>query len=195
MDFNWMNESTITKENDKIIIEAMPKSDFFCGSINECEEGFLPEVLLNAPFYYTEIKGDFVLRVKVSHDFKDIYDSASVMVYKDRQCWAKACFEFTDFGTHAVVSVVTKGDSDDANGCNLDRNDVWLQICRVGNNFAFHYSIDGEKFDMMRYFTLPAEPNIKVGLLAQAPTGDGGKRYYEHLTIEKRTVKNIRAGK
>ena len=47
---------------------------------------------------------------------------------------------------------------------------------------------------MMRYFHLPADPVMKVGLLAQAPTGDGGVRIIEHLTIEKRTVENIRAG-
>ena len=48
---------------------------------------------------------------------------------------------------------------------------------------------------MMRYFHLPAEPVIKVGLLAQAPVGNGGVRVYEHLSIEKKTVKNIRAGR
>lgn len=65
----------------------------------------------------------------------------------------------------------------------------------MGNNFAFHYSTDGEHYYMMRYFHLPAQPVIKVGLLAQAPTGQGGVRVYEHLSIEKKTVKNIRAGK
>ena len=42
---------------------------------------------------------------------------------------------------------------------------------------------------------MPVMPVIKVGLLAQAPTGLGGKRVYENLSIERRTVKNIRAGK
>lgn len=195
MEFKWINESAIEKTNNKIIITAPAKTDFFRGSIDECEEGFLPEVLSNAPFYYTEVEGDFVMRVKVSHDFKDVYDSSSIMVMKDLECWAKACFEYTDFGTHAVVSVVTRGSSDDANGCNLNGNTAWLQLCRIGNNFAFHYSTDGEHFYMMRYFNLPAEPIMKVGLLAQAPLGSGGKRIYENLSIEKKTVKNIRVGK
>lgn len=180
---------------DRIEIMAPAQTDFFCGSIDECQEGILPESLCNAPYYYTEVEGDFVLKVKVSHDFQDTYDSASVMVMKDQTCWAKCCFELTDFGTHAAVSVVTKGDSDDANGCNLEGNTAWLQVCRVGNNFGFHYSMDGINFYMMRYFHLPAKPVIKVGLLAQAPVGNGGVRVYEHLSIEKKTVKNIRAGK
>lgn len=195
MEFRWLNESGIKITENKIVITAPAKTDFFCGSIDECEEGILPESLCNAPYYYTEIDGDFVLTVKVSHDFKDTYDSASVMVMKDPKCWAKCCFELTDFGTHAVVSVVTKGDSDDANGCNLEGNTAWLRICRVKNNFAFHYSADGENFYMMRFFHLPAEPIVKVGLLAQAPTGSGGERIYENLSIVKKTVKNIRAGK
>ena len=180
MIFKWLNESEIMMEGDKIEIFAPAKTDFFCGSTDQCEEGFLPESLCNAPYYYTEIEGDFVLKVKVSHGFKDTYDSASVMIMKDLNCWAKCCFELTDFGTH---------------GCNLEGNTAWLQVCRVGNNFAFHYSLDGVNFYMMRYFHMPVMPVIKVGLLAQAPTGTGGKRVYENLAIERRTVKNIRAGK
>ena len=195
MEFKWLNESEIKKSGNRIEIIAPPKTDFFCGSIDECEEGMLPESLCNAPYYYTEIEGDFVLTVKVSHDFKDTYDSASVMVMKDLKCWAKCCFELTDFGAHAAVSVVTKGDSDDANGCNIEGNTAWLKVCRVGNNFAFHYSVDGKSFYMMRYFYLPVGPVVKVGLLAQAPTGSGGLRIYEDLSVETKTVKNIRAGK
>ena len=195
MEFKWLNESKINRTGDRIEIIAPAKTDFFLGFADECAEGILPDSLCNAPFYYTEIEGDFVLRVKVSHAFRDTYDSASVMVMQSMNCWAKACFELTDFGTHAAVSVVTRGDSDDANGVDFEGYSAWLQICRVGKGFAFHYSVDGEHFYMMRYFHLPANPVIKVGLLAQAPTGDGGVRVYEHLTIEHRTVRNIRAGK
>lgn len=195
MEFKWMNESEIRKDGGRIEIMATPLSDFFCNSGSVSEEGITPESLANAPFYYTEFEGDFVMQVKVSHDFRDIYDSASVMVMVDMQNWAKACFEKTDFGTHAAVSVVTKrGESDDANGCNLEGNTAWLRVCRVDNTFSFHYSVDGEHFYMMRFFSLPAEKTVKVGLLAQAPTGSGGVRVYEDLLLESRTVKNIRYG-
>lgn len=113
---------------------------------------------------------------------------------KDLNCWTKCCY-VTDFGTYAAVSVVTKRDSDDANDCNLEGNTAWLQGCRVGNNFAFHYSVDGVNFYTMRYFHLPVDSVIKVGLLAQAPVSNGGVRTYENLSIEKKTVKNIRVGK
>ena len=71
---------------------------------------------------------------------------------------------------------------------------LWLRVCRVGRAFSFHYSKDGEYFHMTRCFLMPSCKAINVGLLAQAPTGSGGERIYEHLTIDYKTVKNIRAG-
>lgn len=192
--YKWMNEGGIRLMEDTIIMSAPAKSDFFCNNGAIAEEGLTPENLTNAPFFYTEVSGDFVLRVKVSHDFRDTYDSSSIMVMQDLAVWAKACFELTDFETHAVVSVVTNQTSDDANGCNIEGNEVWLQATRSGNAFAFHYSTDGVRFDMMRFFTLPVAETIKVGLLAQAPTGEGGERVYRNFSLEHRKVKNIRAG-
>lgn len=194
--FYWINEGEVVIEENRIIMTAPALTDFFCGGETTSEKGILPESLCNAPYYYTEIEGDFVLKVKVSHEFKEIYDSASVMVMHDMKNWAKCCFELTDFGTHAAVSVVTiNGESDDANGCNIEGQDyLWLKICRVGRAFSFHYSLDGDKFNMTRYFLMPETKTIKVGLLAQAPTGNGGKRIYENLSIEHITVKNIRVG-
>ena len=195
MEFKCINEGIIRQTDNHIEIDAPAQSDFFCNNGAVSEEGITPETLCNAPFYYTKVDGDFVMRVKVAHDFKDTYDSASIMIMIDMQNWAKACFEKTDFGTHAAVSVVTRnGESDDANGCNIDSNSVWLQITRVGSSFAFHFSEDGVTYYMMRFFNLSAGKTIKVGLLAQAPQGNGGIRTYENLTIEKKTVKNIRFG-
>lgn len=171
MDFSWLNESELKREEEgKLVIFAPAGTDFFCNNGTVSEEGITPESLHNAPYYYTEIEGDFVLTVKVSHDFKDIYDSSSLMVMEDLDNWAKSCFEKTDFGTHAAVSVVTKqGYSDDANGSNISGNTAWLKICRVKNSFAFHYSEDGIHYFMTRFFNLSGKKTVKVGLLAQAP--------------------------
>jgi regulation of enolase protein 1 (concanavalin A-like superfamily) len=193
--FKWINESKALFVDGKLIIKAPEKSDFFYNNGATSETGITPESLCNAPFHYMEVTGDFVMRLKVSHDFKDTYDAAAVMIMQDLQVWAKLCFEKTDFDTHAVVSVVTNHTSDDANGCNVDGNTVWLQIARVDNAFSFHYSLDGKKFDMTRFFTLPVDKTIKVGFVAQAPTGKGGDRIYENFSLENKTVANIRYGK
>lgn len=195
MDFHWLNKSELKTDGNVISIYAPEASDFFCNNGAVSEEGITPDSLCNAPFYYTDVTGDFVLNVKVSHDFKDTYDSASIMVMEDNDNWAKSCFEKTDFDTHAAVSVVTKnGASDDANGCNITGNTVWLRICRVNNSYSFLYSENGINYYMARFFNLSGKETVKVGLLAQAPQGKGGIRIYENLSIVPKTVKNIRAG-
>ncbi len=194
MEFKWMNESEISRDGDRIEIVAPPRSDYFRGRNTQSEDGAFSEAPANAPYYYTEVEGDFVLKAKLTHEFLDTYDACALMVMKDLTCWAKACFEKTDFDTHAVVSVVTNETSDDANGCNIEGNSVWMQICRVNNEFSILYSTDGEKFFMMRYFDLPVEPVVKVGLVAQSPIGRGGKRIFEHVSLEKKSVENLRAG-
>lgn len=193
--FKWLNMSNAIYVDDQLIIKAPPKTDFFCNNGLISATGITPDSFNNAPFYYTEVSGDFVLRVQVAHKFNDTYDSASIMVMQDLHVWAKACFEKTDFDTHAVVSVVTNHTSDDANGCNIDGNAAWLQVTRVDNSFSFHYALDGEKYYMMRFFTLPVDKTIKVGFVAQAPMGNGGDRIYKHFSLENKTVENIRFGK
>lgn len=194
--FKWLNESDIKFEKDgTIVIYAPAESDLFCSNGAIAEDGITPKSLCNAPFLHTEVSGDFVMRVKTMHDFKDTYDAACILIMENMDIWAKSCFELTDLGTHAVVSVVTNHLSDDANGCNIEGNEVWLQVARVGNSFAFHYSTDGTHFDMMRFFTLPVGDTVKVGLLSQAPIGQGGNRIYQNFSLEKKSVKNIRMGK
>ena len=195
MDFHWLNKSELKTDGNVISIYAPEASDFFCNNGAVSKAGITPDSLCNAPFYYTDVTGDFVLDVKVSHDFKATYDSASIMVMEDNDNWAKSCFEKTDFDTHAAVSVVTKnGASDDANGCNITGNTVWLRICRVNNSYSFLYSENGINYYMTRFFNLSGKETVKVGLLAQAPQGKGGIRIYENLSIVPKTVKNIRAG-
>ena len=193
--FKWLNESKKQESSGKITLMATEKSDFFRNPCAVAKDGITPDSLGNAPFYYTEVAGDFVMKAKVSLDFKDIYDAAALMVMESDEVWAKICFELTDFGPNAVVSVVTNQLSDDANGSVIKDKQLWLQITRVGKAFAFHYSTDGEKFLMLRVFSLPVSETIKVGMLAQSPTGKGGERNFEGFTMEQKTVNNIRFGK
>lgn len=192
--FKWLNEGEHILTEDKLTIMAPPKSDFFNDNEMSSESDELPQTLSNAPYYYTEVEGDFVMSVRVALTFKDTYDASSIMIHQHEDCWAKACFEKTDFNTRAVVSVVRNQMTDDANGNNIEGDTVWLQVARVGQSFSFHYSLDGKSYEMMRYFSLPVTETIKVGLVAQAPTGEGGERYFSDFKLEKKTVGNIRLG-
>jgi len=77
-----------------------------------------------------------------------------------------------------------KGKVRDCNGPVMDGNSVWFQISRVDDCFAFHYSVDGLEYNMVRVFTLPVGQTVKVGFEAQAPMGEGGNRYYSEISIQ-----------
>lgn len=147
-----------------------------------------------APFLSLPVTGDFCARACVRPTFSSTYDAGALMVRHDRTMWAKICYESTDFGTHAAVSVVTNGVSDDANGANLETSSVWLQIVRQANVFAMHYSLEGTSWKMVRYFALPVPSVIQVGLVAQSPIGTGTEIDFCEFLLEKRAVGNVRAG-
>ena len=166
---------------------ATPNSNLFVDPGNDF-------VSADAPFFYEEVTGDFVLRARVSHEFVSTYDACVLLAYENDRLWAKACFEYTDFGTHSVVSVMTNGRSDDANSVDIDGNEVWLQLARCGNLFGIHYSTDGKEYRMARLANLPMGETIKVGLVPQSPMGSGGDRYFRDIELKKITLKNIRNG-
>lgn len=190
--WKWLNESQMVNGGNEVAIYAPGHTDWFNNPVPV--DGKLSAPVANAPFYYTDVTGDFVFRAKVRPNFRTVYDACALMVIQDEKLWTKAAFEKSDFGTTAAVCVVTNGISDDANGCNIVQDEVWLQIVRVGDVFCTHYSLDGETFYMVRLFHLPVEKTVKVGIEAQCPAGDGGLRFYSDIMLENRTVQNLRAG-
>ncbi len=196
MDFSnwkWLNESSIEINEDEISIYAPGHTDWFNNPVPEAD-GSLSAPVSNAPFFYTDVEGDFSFSVKVTPNHISDYDACAIMCIEDENIWMKAAFEKTDFGTKAAVCVATNVISDDANGCNIEGPSVWLKVCRVGNIFSAHYSLDGVTYNMVRLFNLPAKKSIKVGIEAQSPAGEGGMRLYSDMKLEMITVKNLRAG-
>jgi len=168
-------------------IHAPAKTDFFQNPNGDPGSD-------SAAYLWLPIEGDFVARVRVQPTFTSTYDAGALLVRHDQTHWAKICFEATDFGTHAAVSVVTNGVSDDANGANLDVESLWLQVVRQGNLFGQHYSLNGQSWRMVRYFALPMPPQVNVGLVAQSPIGPGTSVDFNSFSIEPRRVANMRAG-
>lgn len=193
-DFKWVNESKAEYKDGTLKIYALEKTDYFNSPVKE--NGAFPELVASASLYYTEMTGDFVFRTKVELEFKNTYDAAALLVYENENVWAKLALENSDLPCQkpAVVSVVTNRLSDDCNGPVMDGNSVWLQVSRVDDCFGFHYSLDGEVWNMVRVFTLPVGKTVKVGFEAQAPMGEGGDRFYTNIAIENKRVENIRAG-
>lgn len=158
---------TISETKEAIEIVAPAASDFFI----DPDTG---KAKADAPFYYEKATGDFTVRAIVRPTFKKKYDAGGLFVYDSATKWIKLEFEMTDLGHPSVVAVVTSATSDDANGERLDDvEEIRLQVARRGDLWALHYSLDGKKWKMVRYFRLKMKTSVRVGLEAQSPVGRG----------------------
>ena len=136
----------------------------------------------------------FTLAAHVQVDFAATYDAGVLILYVDARHWAKLCFEYSPQGEPMVVSVVTNGVSDDCNAVPLTRRDVHLRVTRLGDAFAFHYSVDGEFWRLVRYFALHETANLAAGFSAQSPTGEGCHAAFAHIRYAPTAVSDIRSG-
>ena len=169
-------------------VYAPEKSDYFQDPGGATKKDAAPYLWLNA-------SGDFVARALVRTPHSNLHwDAGAIMARQDALHWVKVCYERTDWGVMAAVSVITNGTSDDANGAELGLPEVWLQIHRAGDVFGLHYSADGQTWRMVRLLRLAMPPSIKVGLVAQCPGGPGVVIDFLHFSVESRTVKDLRAG-
>jgi regulation of enolase protein 1 (concanavalin A-like superfamily) len=172
---------------DAIRVTVPPGTDYFRDPAGE-------KVKDNGPYLWLTATGDFVATLHVRPAFTGMYDAGGILVRHDEAHWAKLCFEATNFGTTAAISVVTRGLSDDANGVDLAVPDLWLQVCRVRDVFGMHYAPDGTSWRKVRRFHLALPPTVRVGLLAQSPGDTGTAVDFLWFSVERRTVANTRTG-
>lgn len=187
--FKWLNAPKhYVIENDYLLVTAPKNSDFFINPVDLSSSA-------SAPFLYREISGDFVAISKVSPDLSSKWNAAAFMVMINSENWIKFAFENSDATGPSIVSVVTKGTSDDANGAILNNTRaVWLKITRKGNNYAMHWSVDGLKYHMARLSAMPKADTVKLGLEAQCPVGVEALHRFDYLSIKSQTVEDLRTG-
>ncbi|MET8820317.1 DUF1349 domain-containing protein [Streptomyces rochei] len=146
--------------------------------------------LLGAP------ERDFQLIARVRVGFGAAFDAGVLYVHVGERAWAKLCLEYSpDAAT--VCTVVTRGHSDDCNSFTVDGDSVWLRVSRTGRAFAFHASLDGERWTFVRLFTLGEEEEsgaALVGFLVQAPTGEGCTAAFDRLEFRPTRPADLRDG-
>ena len=121
-------------------------------------------------------------------DFAARFDAGALLLYVDDGSWAKLCFEYAPLKVPTVVSVVTRGLSDDCNSYPVEGNSTWLRIARRGGAFAFHSSTDGESWQLVRHFALAPAAEIAVGFLAQSPEGEGCTATFDSIRHRQRAA-------
>ncbi|HEY7225689.1 MAG TPA: DUF1349 domain-containing protein [Micromonosporaceae bacterium] len=151
---------------------------------------------VNAPRLLTAAPpADFQLSARVSSMLGQTFDAGALLLWAGDETWAKLAFEYAPQRTGMVVSVVTRGRSDDANGYTVDGYSVMLRISRIGPAYAFHASTDGgATWDMVRHFTL-GTVDVAVGFEVQSPTGDGCRASFTNIAYAEQTLADLRDGR
>lgn len=86
-EWKWLNKSSMIETNGELSIIAPAKTDWFNNPIPE--NGILPDPVANAPFFYTDVRSDFVFRAKVRPNHRYTYDACALMMIKDEKCGRK----------------------------------------------------------------------------------------------------------
>jgi regulation of enolase protein 1 (concanavalin A-like superfamily) len=107
---------------------------------------------------------------------------------------AKLCLEWSPQDEATVVSVVTRGLSDDCTSESVEGNSLWLRATRLGPDYVFHVSADGARWRFVRHFGLHGVETPLIGLQAQSPTGPGCATTFEDLSFGTDPPADLRDG-
>ncbi|MGS2648110.1 DUF1349 domain-containing protein [Streptosporangium sp. LJ11] len=182
----WLNRpEDWSADGDALSIVAGAGTDLF-------SDPGEPNRYANAPALVGRLDGDFTLSARVRLDLLSTYDAAVLLLYADDDRWAKFCLELSPQGRPTIVSVVTRGVSDDCNSVTMDGRDIRLRISRIGSAFAFHAADESGFWNLIRYFALDGDP--EVGFLAQSPTGEGCTVRFEDIEYSPKRLSDLRGG-
>ena len=137
---------------------------------------------------------DFTLSARVTVGFAAVFNAGVLVLYLSERRWAKLCYEFSPQHKPTAVTVVTHGTSDDSNSFETEGGSLWLRITRSGRAWAFHASVDGAYWQLLRYFTLGEASGARVGLLAQSPTGAGCTAIFDSVAYKSGAPADLRNG-
>lgn len=148
-----------------------------------------------APLTLARIDGDFQLSALVEAPLQATYDAVALFVHGAPVIWAKLALERSPAGADMIVTVVTRGVSDDANGVAVaPAGRSWLRISRMGTVYAFHHSADGAHWSLDRLFTLGPVAGHRVGFSVQSPTGEGLTARVTDVVVTPTTLADPRGG-
>ncbi|SNT47993.1 hypothetical protein SAMN05421812_10748 [Asanoa hainanensis] len=176
-----------------VTVEAQPHTDMF---IDPGDTAVSAESLLNAATLLGQPpKGDFQFSARVTADFKSTFDAGVLLLWLDERHWAKLCFEFSPAAEPMIVSVVCRGVSDDANAFVVAGRSVWLRVSRLDRVYAYHASLDGKAWQLIRVFALDGDTSgDRIGLEGQSPTGDGCGATFEEIRFVPERLTDLRNG-
>lgn len=175
--------------NDSILtIRAGQKTDWFLNPSG----GSAP--VMNAPALLMPVTAPAILQARVTVEAHATFDAGVLTAYGTDDVWGKLCFERSPQGQLMIVSVVTRGTSDDANSVPIEGNSIYLRLSILDSAYGFHYSHDGIAWHLVRHFGLGGQRDMQIGFLSQSPTGDGCTARFSEIAYQPRKLGDLRSG-
>jgi uncharacterized protein len=175
VELRWLTDPVSAELGDgSLTIEAGPGTDWF-----RDPGGRAPS--LNAPALVGPQSGPFRLSARVTVGFGATYDAGGLVAYAGESRWAKLCLEYSPQNEATVVSVVTRGASDDCTSSVFHGDALWLRVQRLGADWTFHTSGDGRDWTFVRHFELGEPDEVLIGFQAQSPTGRACSATFDHI--------------
>jgi regulation of enolase protein 1 (concanavalin A-like superfamily) len=182
----WLNTPRSWNLDGKnvLAISSLPKTDWFV-------DPFDGAVSSNAPILLFTPGSDYVLSARVSLTFATKWDAGALMVMGDDHHWAKLSLELSPDRKPTLVTVVTRGLSDDCNSTHLLADSVYLRIAKSGKTYVFYFSADGQDWEILRTFSLDTELPVRVGFESQSPEGSGTVVTFSAIKYDPHRIGNI----
>ena len=184
--FQWRNAPVRwhVEHGSELTIVSGKDTDWFVDPFDSTTHKTAP-MLLFVP------ANDYVFNAKVKVGFNTKWDAGALMVWADEHHWAKLSFELSPAKQPTMVTVVTRGLSDDCNSVPISGDTVYLQIAKSGPAYVFYYSSDGKKWEIVRVFSLGEGLKPKVGFESQSPAGQGTEVVFSEIHYTAKKIGNI----
>jgi len=181
---HWRNPPADWKvKEDVLTIQSAAKTNWYAAPTGDTK------VVATTPVLLFPAPKDFWFSARVSVNFKSLFDAGALIVYVDEQNWVKFAFESQDGKTGAIVSVVTRGLSDDNTGAPIEGNSIYLKVSKTGQAMFLFYSADGKKWNVTRAFNLGQDKPMQFGFSSQSPTGDGATAAFSEIRYKAEALK------
>ncbi len=181
-DFDWYNEpANVCFTENGMQITTWPQTDFWQNIDNRFAKD-------DGHFFFFRTQGDFVLDAQWF--FEKIKNSAQcgAMVRFDERNWIKLGLLSQNIYRPQLGVVSANKGSCDWSIVDLPEtlNSLWLRIKKCGCDFVSYYSVDGQKYQVIRMTHLPmVSDEIKAGAYACSPKDEPFECVLEELNLQK----------
>ena len=173
----WEHEPKVWQEASGRLTETVPAATDYW---RVTHYGFIRD---NGPFRYQDRSGNFEATVRISGEYHELYHQAGLMIRINEKNWIKTGIEFVN-GKQNVSAVVTREFSD---WSVLSRTDnppfIWLRLQRYNDTVQVSYSLDGQKWSMIRLAYFPPDVPVKIGMVAAAPGNEDFEVKFDHFSL------------